>query len=130
MRPARAIALLGAAYALAGCGASASDQVQAKVQQFAHAVANRDVTTLCQDILAPSLVAHLTAAGISCTAAMETFVQTVQDPTLSVSRVKVSGKTASAVVLTTAKGQRASLATIQLIDTKTGWRLVSLASPT
>jgi ketosteroid isomerase-like protein len=129
MRPARAIALLGVAYALAGCGASTSDQVQAKVQQFAHAVANQDTATLCNQILAPTLVNHLTAAGLSCQQAMKTFVESVRDPTLSVSRVKVSGKTASVVVLTSAQGQRASLASVQLIDTKNGWRLISLASP-
>lgn len=129
MRQARAIALLGAAYALAGCGASASDQVQAKVQQFAHAVAARDAPSLCQQVLAPALVAHLTAAGLSCQQAMRTFVTSVQDPTLSVGKVRVTGRTASAVVQTGARGQPSSVEAVELIDTAHGWRLTSLASP-
>jgi hypothetical protein len=129
MRPASAVALLGVAYALAGCGASTSDQVQAKLQQFAHAVSNRDVTTLCRQVLAPALVEHLTAAGLSCEQAMRTFVDSVADPTLSVSKVHVKGAAASAVVLTGARGQQASLESVQLARTKAGWRLESLASP-
>jgi hypothetical protein len=129
MRPVRAIALLGAAYALAGCGASAGDEVQAKLQQFAHAVAGRDATTLCRQVLAPGLVAHLTAAGLSCDQAMETFFESVTDPTMSVSKVHVTGASASAVVLTGARGQPAALEPVQLSDTTHGWRLTSLASP-
>jgi hypothetical protein len=130
MRNARVLVLLGAAYALAGCGVSSHDEVQAKVQQFAQAVAHRDAATLCQQILAPDLVDHLTAAGITCQDAMRTFVTSVDDPTLSIARIKVTGKTASAVVLTGARGQRASLESLVLIETAHGWRLASLASPT
>ena len=129
MKPGHALALLGAAYALAGCGASASDQVQAKLQQFAHAVAQRDTGTLCSDVLAPDLVGHLNAAGLSCRQAMSTFVNSVSDPSLSVSKVKVKGSSASAVVLARAKGQQASIESVQLTNTKKGWRLTSLASP-
>jgi hypothetical protein len=129
MRPARVIVILGAAYAVAGCGASASDQVQAKLQQFAHAVAARDPGTLCREILAPALVAHLTAAGLSCEGAMRTFVDSVTDPTLSVSKVTVNGSKASAVVVTGARGQPSSRESVQLADNKGGWRLTSLASP-
>jgi hypothetical protein len=129
MKPGHALAILGAAYALAGCGASASEQVQAKLQQFAHAVAARDTATLCTQVLAPDLVGHLNAAGLSCRQAMSTFVNSVTDPSLSVSKVKVKGSTASAVVLARAKGQQASIESVQLTNTKHGWRLTSLASP-
>jgi hypothetical protein len=121
--------LLGAAYALTGCGASASDEVHAKVEQFAHATANRDYATLCSEVLAPDLVARLTGAGLSCQQAMKVFVQSVENPALSVSRVSVNGKTASAIVLASATGQKASRESIELIETKDGWRLQSLASP-
>jgi hypothetical protein len=129
MRPVQALAIFGTAYALAGCGASASDEVQAKLQQFAHAVASRDTGTLCRRVLAPDLVGHLNAAGLSCQQAMRTFVDSVSDPTLSVSKVHVNGSSASAVVLARAKGQQASLQSVQLTNTKNGWRLASLASP-
>src|SRR5205085_10529976 len=128
MRAARAIVLLGAAYVLVGCGASAKDQVQAKVQQFARATASRDYATLCNQVLAPDLVQHLTDAGVSCQQAMKVFAASVQNPTLSVSKVKVNGKTASAIVLASASGQKAPVESIELIQTKHGWRLESLAS--
>jgi hypothetical protein len=60
---------------------------------------------------------------------MRVFVDSVQNPTLSISKVTVSGSTASAVVLAQAAGQRSSLETIRLIKTQHGWRLASLASP-
>lgn len=129
MRPARAIVLLGTAYALAGCGASASQDVQAKLQQFARAVAAHDARTLCRQVLAPSLVDHLVAAGLTCDQAMKTFFDSVTDPTLSVSKISVKGGSASAVVLSGARGQPSSLESVQLADTKNGWRLTSLVSP-
>jgi hypothetical protein len=129
MNPGHALALLGVAYALSGCGASASDEVQAKLEQFAHAVASRDTGTLCRQVLAPDLVGHLDAAGISCRQAMKMFVESVTDPSLSVSKVHVKGGSASAVVLARAKGQQSSLESVQLTNTNDGWRLTSLASP-
>jgi hypothetical protein len=129
MKPGHAFALLGVAYALSGCGASSSDQVQAKLEQFAHAVAARDTATLCSQVLAPDLVGHLNAAGLSCSQAMHTFVQSVSKPSLSISKVHVKGGSASAVVLARAQGQPSSLESIQLTNTKAGWRLTSLASP-
>jgi hypothetical protein len=67
--------------------------------------------------------------GLSCQQAMRTFVEDIQDPTLSVGKVKVSGKTASVVVLATARGQQASVTSVALVETKQGWRLTTLASP-
>jgi hypothetical protein len=129
MRPGRGIALLCSAYVLAGCGATAHQQVEAKVQEFARATANRNYAALCNDVLAPALVAHLTAAGLSCEQAMRVFVSSVQNPSISVSKVTVHGSSASAVVLASATGQPAAIESIELIDTKHGWRLASLASP-
>jgi hypothetical protein len=129
MRPVRGIVLLGAAWALSGCGATQRDEVQAKVQQFARATAAGDYVTLCQQVLAPSLIQRLQGADLSCQQAMRVFVRSVKNPTLSIAKITVQGQRASAVVLAAATGQRAALTTIQLIDTKQGWRLASLASP-
>ena len=129
MRLARGIVLLGAAYALTGCGSSPRQQVEAKLQQFAHATASHDYAALCNDVLAPRLVAHLTAAGISCRQAMRIFASSVQNPTISISKVTVRGSTATAVVLAAATGQTAAIESVQLINTPHGWRLISLASP-
>ncbi len=121
--------LLGIACALAGCGASPPNDVRAKIQQFAAATAKRDVAVLCDQVLAPTLVARLAAAGVSCQQAMKIFVSSVRRPTISISRVTVNGAHASAVVLAGATGQRAALEKVQLVQTKRGWRLISLASP-
>ena len=53
MRVGCAFALVGCALALAGCGTSPRQQVEAKVQQFAHATASKDYAALCDDVLAP-----------------------------------------------------------------------------
>jgi uncharacterized protein YoaH (UPF0181 family) len=116
-----------------GCGTSPGTspraQVQAKVEQFAHATASRDYATLCNQVLAPDLIRHLTAAGLSCQQAMKLFAGSVKNPSLSVAKVTVKGKTASTTVLASATGQQSSVESIQLIDTDDGWRLESLASP-
>jgi hypothetical protein len=104
--------------------------VQAKVEQFAHATAGKDVHTLCTQVLAPALVSRLTGAGITCDQAMKIFVDSVSNPTISVSKITVHGQQASAVVLAAATGQTATVQRIQLTQTRNGWRLASLAAPT
>ncbi len=119
----------GVALALAGCGSSAHDQVKDKVDQFASAAAAKDYPTICREVLAPALVAHLTAAGITCTQAMRIALGSVRDPTLSIGRIIIDGNKAAAITLTTAAGQRASLQAIDLVKTAHGWRISSLSSP-
>jgi hypothetical protein len=118
-----------AACALGGCGQSTSQQVQAKVQQFAVAVKARDPTTLCDQVLAPVLLSHFTDIGLPCVKAMREFVDSVHDPTLAVGRVVIKGKTAEAITLSTAKGQIGSLTAIELVNTSNGWRVSGLGSP-
>ena len=130
MRLFRGVALLCSAYVVVGCGVSAKDEVQAKVEQFAHATAGKDVHTLCTQVLVPALVSRLTAAGITCDRAMKIFVDSVSNPTISVSKITVHGQQASAVVLAAATGQTATVQRIQLTQTRNGWRLASLAAPT
>ncbi len=118
-----------AAAALAGgCGTSTRDQVRAKVEQFVTAVAAKDYKTLCTDVLAPSLLQRLAATGLSCEQAMQVALANVQNPTLSIAKVTIHGNSASAVTLTGAKGQVASLNAIELVQTKDGWRVSSTGS--
>ena len=58
---AAALAVLASALVLTGCGGSTQDAVKAKVQQLAQAVGQRDYSTICQQILASSLVAPWTS---------------------------------------------------------------------
>jgi hypothetical protein len=129
MRVAVGTVFICLAGALGGCGTSDSAQVRAKVEQFVRAAAAKDYSTICGQVLAPSLLQRLSSAGVSCQQAMQIALSGVQEPTISIGRVKVSGQTASAITLSVAKGQVASLDAIDLIKTGDGWRLASLGSP-
>ena len=120
------VLLAGAAYALAGCGSSASDQVRAKVQQFARAVTAKDAGTLCGEVLATTLLERFAAVGLPCDRAMQTFLSSVHNPSLQVGRVVVKGKQAEAIILTRARGQEGSLDALELVDTSAGWRVYGL----
>ena len=129
MRLGGAIVLVVTACTVVGCGASAKSQVRAKVRQFASATARKDYRTICHDVLAPALVAHLTSNHIPCERAMQLALGGVQHPTLSIGPITVKGKVASVYTLTVAQGQQASLDVLQLSDTSDGWRVTSLHSP-
>ncbi len=128
MRFARALVIVTTACALGGCGTSARDQVKAKVEQFVKAAASKDYKTICAQVLAPSLLARLAAGGVPCEQAMQIGLGGVQNPTLSIGRITVSDRSASALTLTTARGQQTSLEAIELVKTSAGWRISSLGS--
>jgi ketosteroid isomerase-like protein len=126
MRALRATLLaLFAAGLLSGCGTSDSDQVRAKVEQFAKAVRAHDAKTLCQQVLAPSLTSRLVGEGLTCERGIQIFFASVQSPTLSVGRVSLNGNSASALVLAGARCQRLALAQLYLVKTSSGWRISS-----
>jgi hypothetical protein len=114
---------------LGGCGASPADQVRSEVQQLAQAAASHSYRTICRQILAPSLVAHLSRNGIACPEAMALAFSNVHDPVVSVGKVIVGASRAWAITLTAARGQQAKLVAIGLRRTAQGWRISSLASP-
>lgn len=116
------------ALTLAGCAQSAADQVRAKVEELAHAAAVRNYGEICSDVLAPTLVDHLVSNGIPCQVGMQEALGSVHDPVINVGRVRVSGKRAFAVILASARGQRALVSGVALIQTSRGWRIISLDS--
>ncbi len=118
-----------AAFLLGGCGTSDRDQVRAKVDQFLKATASKDYATMCDQVLAPALLAHLSAGGIKCQQAMQIALGGVKSPALSIGRIDVNGNKASVITLTTAAGQEASLDAIELTKTGSGWRVESLGTP-
>jgi hypothetical protein len=119
---------LGVALAVGGC-ADERTQIKAKVQQLATASAHKDYTQLCRDVLAPSLVERLQTYSISCERAMQIALSNVRNPTLSVGRITVHGRLATAITLSVAHGQQASLEAVELIHTSHGWRISALGSP-
>jgi len=129
MRLALGIAAVALACAPAGCGTSDRDQVRAKVEQFARAAAAKDYKTICEQVLAPSLLAHLSAGGIGCEQAMKIGLGPVHNPTVAIGKVTIHGSHASVLAISSAYGQEASLQAIELIKTGAGWRITSLGSP-
>jgi hypothetical protein len=133
MRPWRSVRLTAVAVlatvGLAGCGTSERDQVKAKVDQFVRATAHHDYATLCKQVLAPTLLAHLTAYGIKCEQAMAIGLKSVSDPNLAIGTITIMGNKASVTTITTATGQEASLTAIVLTNTPNGWRVSSLGTP-
>jgi non-ribosomal peptide synthetase component F len=113
----------------AGCGSSPTQQVRVKVQQFAVAVAHRDAKTICMQVFAPSLVKRFASAGLSCERGLQIFFSGVRHPTLAVGRVQVHGARASAMTLSGASGQTASLRPVELVKTSDGWRIAALGAP-
>jgi len=126
---ASATAVMALSLTLAGCGQSAADQVRAKVEQLARAARSRDYEQICSQVLAPSLVAHLVANGIACSEGLQVALGSVRDPVIDVGRIRVSGNRAYAAILAGARGQRAVVSALELVDTPRGWRIVALDSP-
>ena len=128
-RAAAGVALGVACLLLAGCGSSPTQQVRAKVQQFAVAVAHRDARTICTEVFSPSLVKRFASAGVGCKRALDIFLSGLRHPTLAVGRVSVHGSKASAMTLSGASGQTASLRPVELVKTSAGWRIAALGAP-
>ena len=123
------VALALAACVLAGCGASARDQVKAKVQQFARAVETHDAATLCSQVFAPTLLDHFTSVGIPCVHAMQVFLGSVHGATLAIGPVVITGNKAEAITLSGARHQLGALDAVELVNTSNGWRVSGLGSP-
>jgi len=128
MRATAAVAALTAAITLGGCGGNPQADVRAKVHEFADAVAAHDYSTICSDVLAPSLLADFARGGISCRQALRIALGGVRHPHLALGPVKVTGAHASALTISQAAGQKTVLTSLVLTDTAKGWRISSLGS--
>ena len=116
--------------AVAGCGGG--DQaaaVRSTLTRFAQATARQDYHTLCQQILAPSLIRNVEQIGLPCEIALSRGLGSVRQPKLVVRSVKVNGDHATASVHTTAANQAPLDGTVGLARVGGHWRVSSLAAP-
>ena len=132
LRPVRgslvAVLLVGAALSACGeSGPSDTEQVHSTVEAFGQATAAKDYQRLCDQILAPALVAKLEQVGLPCEVALKQGFEDVEAPTLTIGKVAVDGDTATAEVNSTAKGQKPSRDTLHLERVKDEWKIASLA---
>src|SRR2546423_8296310 len=90
----RPVLLVAMVAALAGCGSGgpSDDQLVAgTVSAFGRATAAKDYRTLCDRLLAPSLVEKLTQVGLPCEQAMSKSLGGVRDPRLTIGQIDVHG---------------------------------------
>jgi Prokaryotic lipoprotein-attachment site len=123
------VILVAVAAALAGCGQSGpsdEDLVARTVSAFGRATAAKDYTRLCDELLAPSLVAKVEQVGLPCRKALRKALGGVRDPHLTIGRVTVNGDRASAEIRTSASGQAPSKDTLELERVNGDWRIASL----
>jgi hypothetical protein len=122
--------LVAGIVAVAGCGGGPPDaeQVHSVVEAFGQATAAKDYQRLCDDILAPALIAKLEQVGLPCEVALKQGLGDVKSPTLTIGKITVTGDKATAQIQTSAQGQPPSRDTLQLVRApdKT-WRIASLA---
>jgi hypothetical protein len=133
LRPTSGLAVaLSLTLVLAACGgkpATEESKVRDLLAKLAKATAAHDYRTLCEDVLAPSLVKEVETVGVPCTDALRAGLASVHSPRLKVVQVKVRGKHAVATVHTTAANQRASDDRVSLVRSDSGWRVSSLTNP-
>ena len=132
LRPVRAslVAVFTVAAGLAACGDSGpsdSEQVRATVEAFGQATAAKDYQRLCDELLAPRLIAKLEQVGLPCEVALQRGFEDVRSPTLTIGRIEVDDDSATAEVNSTAAGQPPSHDTLALQRVNGQWRIASLA---
>jgi hypothetical protein len=124
--------LVALAATLAGCGGGGGpteEQLVARtVSSFGRATAAKDYRTLCDRILAPSLVGKVEAIGLPCEEALQKSLGAVKDPRLTIGAIKVTGDRATAEIRTSATGQAPSSDVLRLERVRGDWRISSLGS--
>lgn len=116
---------------VAGCGSrepSDEEKVRETLSGLAAATAAKDYGRLCKNIFAEELLRGISEIGLSCEVAMRNSLAEVKSPRLTVGRVEVKAKEATAEVRTSAEGQAPSRDTVRLVKAEDGgWRVSSLA---
>jgi hypothetical protein len=114
-----------------GCGEEGptpEEQVRTAVTEFGRATAAKDYQALCDRILAPVLVEDVKSIGLPCEVALQQGLGDVNDPRITIGRVRVNGDRATADVRTSATGQEPSRDMLELVRVDGTWKISSLGS--
>jgi hypothetical protein len=131
LRRVRFLAPAVALLILVGCGEGGptpEEQVRSTVTAFGRATAAKDYQTLCDRLLAPSLVEDVESIGLPCEVAMRQGLGGVLEPRLTIGRIQVKDDTASAEVRTAAAGEEPSKDTLELVNLDGEWKISSLGT--
>ena len=116
---------------LVGCGdrgPTPEEQVRSTVTEFGRATAAKDYQTLCDRLLAPSLVEEVESIGLPCEVALRQGLEEVREPRLTIGRVEVREDRASAEIRTSAAGEEPSRDTLELVNLDGTWKISSLGT--
>jgi hypothetical protein len=116
---------------LVGCGdrgPTPEEQVRSTVTEFGRATAAKDYQTLCDRLLAPSLVEEVESIGLPCEVALRPGLEEVREPRLTIGRVEVREDRASAEIRTSAAGEEPSRDTLELVNLDGTWKISSLGT--
>jgi len=116
---------------LASCGdqgPTPEQQVRSTVTEFGRATAAKDYQTLCDRLLAPSLVEEVESIGLPCEVALRQGLGDVREPRLTIGRVQVRDDKASAEIRTSAAGEQPSKDTLELVNLDGTWKISSLGT--
>jgi hypothetical protein len=130
----RLLALLPLLFVV-GCGAEAQPSsvdkftgderaVAQQVEDLQAAGERRKPEDICANILARSLVTQIEAAGVDCTDEMQKAIEDADDYALDVTKIDVSGATATVQVR---RGDDGSTDTMEFTRENDQWRATSLS---
>jgi hypothetical protein len=122
------------ALGLTACGGTVSTNsfkgeekaVAQRISDFQTDVTASDHKSVCQNDLAATVLAALKAKGSGCEAALKSQLAQIDIVELKVDSVKVTGRTASAVVETTWSGKTVK-STLVLTKEGSAWKIARLA---
>jgi hypothetical protein len=120
---------LALAAPLAGCGGEPEpeEEIRGTLEDFEQATRERDYERLCDDVLSRRIVDKVRSVGLPCEAALQRGLGEVEQPRLQVSKIRVTGERAVALVRSTAAGQEPSEDQVALVREGDGWRISELA---
>src|SRR5665213_1864788 len=117
---------VGSSTASSGSFTGVKGQVAVALNLFASDSSSNNAKDMCTNVLGKTVIAKLDKVG-GCPTVITNQLKTVNDFTLTIRSIKVTGKTATAVVQTVQSRVKV-LRTVVLTHETAGWRLDSVAS--